>query len=44
MKEFYRLAKEKRELVDQKIADYFKHVYKLPAHMAKEPGGPANAS
>ena len=35
---------EKRELVDQEIADYFKHVYKRPVHMVREPGGLANAS
>ena len=35
---------EKRELVDQEIADYFKQVYKRPAHMARDPGGLANAS
>ena len=31
---------EKRELVDQEIADYFKQVYRRPAHMLREPGGP----
>ena len=35
---------EKRELVDQEIADYFKQVYKRPAHMMRELEGLANAS
>ena len=35
---------EKRELVDAEIADYFKQIYKRPAHLVREPGGPAFAS
>ena len=35
---------EKRELVDQEIADYFKQVYKRPAHMVREPVGTAYAN
>ena len=35
---------EKRELVDQEIADYFKRIYKRPAQLVNEPGGPACAS
>ena len=31
---------EKRELVDQEIANYFKQIYRRPAHMVREPGGP----
>ena len=35
---------EKGELVDQEIADFFKQVYKRPAHMVREPGELANTS
>ena len=30
---------ENRELVDAEIADYFKQIYKRPAHLVREPGG-----
>ena len=35
---------EKRELVDQEIADYFKQIYKRPTHMVRELGGLASAN
>jgi hypothetical protein len=35
---------EKSELVDQEIADYFKQIYKRPAHMVRELGGLAYAN
>jgi len=35
---------EKRELVDQEIAEYFRQVYKRPVNMVREHGGLANAS
>ena len=35
---------EKRELVDQEIADYFKQIYKRPAHMVRKLGGLAYAN
>ena len=35
---------EKRELVYQEIADYFKQVYKRPAHMEERHGGLDGAS
>ena len=35
---------ENRELVDAEIADYFKQIYKRPAHLVREPGGIAYAN